>query len=171
MTTILKVRFFFCLWISEKKATFIPFNSISLAFSTFISSFFFSFYFCSLHTDSPFFRLHLYYSHAIYRIKYSSLTFPIRFKACYFYVFTFVVLLVDKAIHKKSLHIQWQKKIISIIFGALKFLYKKKKTHTHTAIETAFCSGKEVNIYPSHANCVQIEKYVLLMTVNGFNRA
>lgn len=35
--------------------------------------------------------LHLYYSHAIYRIKYSNLTFTIRFKACYFYVFTFVV--------------------------------------------------------------------------------
>lgn len=36
-----------------------------------------------------FMRTHLYYSHAIYRIKYLSWTFPIQFNACYFDVLTF----------------------------------------------------------------------------------
>lgn len=36
-----------------------------------------------------FVRTHLYYSHAIYRIKYLSWTFPIQFNACYFDVLTF----------------------------------------------------------------------------------
>lgn len=34
-------------------------------------------------------RVHLYYSYAIYRIKYLSCTFPIQFNACYFDVLTF----------------------------------------------------------------------------------
>lgn len=40
----------------------------------------------------PFFsfmRIHLYYLHATYRIKYLSCTFPIQFDACYFDVLTF----------------------------------------------------------------------------------
>lgn len=115
-------------------------------------------------------RLHLYYSHAIYRIKYSSLTFPIRFKACYFYVFTFVVVVVvvvaSKAIHKKWPSIDkkndsremaqkkmsvrpWrEQKIISIIFGALEFAQK--------AIENGVFYAK-TNICSSHAHSRRVK--------------
>lgn len=58
-----------------------------------------------------------------------------------------------------------EKKTISIIFGALNFISEKK-----IAIETVVFYVIK-NIYPSHANSAQIEKYVLLMTANGFNRA
>lgn len=156
----------------------------------------------SLSVICLFSALHLYYSHAIYRIKYSSLTFPIRFKACYFYVFTFVVVAVVCSSNaklccifkhtKKNTHTQrptthgrqWapRKKKLYQLYLVRWNLYKKQLKMLElrwvgwlVGSQFFFCEYvsvcEEKNIYPSHANSVQIEKYVLLMTANGFNRA
>lgn len=86
VTTILKV-FLRCEQVKRKRHVF------SFSLSLFIRF------------DLPQSGLHLCYSYAIYRIKYSSLTFTIRFKACYFYVFTFVVA-VKLCTKKGLLHTQ-----------------------------------------------------------------
>lgn len=138
-------------------------------------------------------RLHLYYSHAIYRIKYSSLTFPIRFKACYFYVFTFVVVVVvvvaSKAIHKKWPSIDKKNDSREM---AQKKNERATVERTKNYINYIRCVGictksnwkwrflwkdeyllvsRTLSQSERHIHSVQIEKYVLLMTANGFNRA
>lgn len=50
------------------------------------------------------------------------------------------------------------------MFGALEFAQK--------AVESGlFCVCAKMDIYSSHVNNIQIEKYLLLMTANGFNGA